>query len=98
MRGGVVEHALPIEDGERVSDHQDPVWDVIVHHLERQAEIVGFAYSERLQGDAKLLAHRLRRAISQGHSKVVSIPEDSNLPEIGSELLEQFETLGRDLR
>src|SRR5262249_17228340 len=61
LGGGERKYPLAVEQGERVSDHQDGVRPLALHRRKGLLEIVGLAHAERLAAEAPRPRARLRR-------------------------------------
>ena len=53
--GREIEHALAIEESQRVGDHQNGVRRLTIHRREGLVEIIGLTHSEWLHRDANLM-------------------------------------------
>ena len=93
LGGGVVEHALAIERGERVGDHQDGVRRLAVHRLEHALEIVRLAHAQRIDGDAERAGGGGGSLVAQRHAKIFAVPQHRHARELGRQLLEQRQAL-----
>ena len=83
---------------ERVGDHENGVRHLAIHGPERLIEVVGLAHAQGLNADAQGMGTRLRRLVTQGHSEILGIPKHRHAVQVGRELLQKVQPLGRDFR
>ncbi len=98
MGGGIVEHALAIEHGQRIRDHQNGVRRFTVHHRECLVEIVRFAHPHRLDRNPDRSGRFRRGVIAQRHPEVVFVPQHRHALKFRQQLLEQSQPLGGQRR
>ena len=88
MRDSIVEHTLAVEHGERIGNHQNGVRRLAVHDREGLVEVVGLAYTDRLDLDADLPRRFCGSLIAQRHAEIVLVPQHRNTVKVRQQLLQ----------